>query len=169
VKIVYLAGPYLGRDYNEIEENIRVAEKAAIELWNLGYGVFCPHLNTAHFECKSKAPPENYLECDLQIMQSCDMVVMLPGWWDSPGACKERRHAMSLGIPVDYMVAPFGKKEESMAVSLLHLPKCMLCGAPWQELANDFERLAHLILHSIDREKVIREAEQDRLALRGKN
>ena len=105
LRLVYLAGPYTGKDYNEVEENIRVAEKAAIKWWDLGYGVFCPHLNTSHFELKSVAAKEAYLECGLRIMESCDAVVMLPGWWDSPGARKERRHAMTLGIPVVYMRA----------------------------------------------------------------
>ena len=103
MRIVYLAGPYSGKDFNEVEKNIRVAEEAAIKLWDLGYGVFCPHLNTAHFELKSAASQEAYQTFGLGIMGACDAVVMLPGWWYSPGAREERRLAMTLGIPVVYM------------------------------------------------------------------
>lgn len=101
-KLVYVAGPYMGKthsaqSYNEIEENIRVAEKAAIRLWDAGFGVFCPHLNTRHFEVKSEAPREAYIEADLKLLEPCDIILMLPSWETSRGALEERLAAINSG------------------------------------------------------------------------
>ncbi len=101
MKIIYLSGPYSGKDYNAIEANIQRAEAWAIHLWNKGYGVFCPHLNTRHFEVKvAEAEQADYLEFDLRIVAVCDAMLMLPGWTGSLGACKERARARALGRPV---------------------------------------------------------------------
>lgn len=110
MKLIYVAGPYRGkthdeRSFNEIEANIRRAEAVAIALWDKGYGVFCPHLNTCHFEVKSSAPAELYLEADLRMLSACDAILMLPGWEQSAGACKERFKARRiLDMPVYYSV-----------------------------------------------------------------
>jgi len=107
MRIVYLAGPYRGKtrdgaSYNEIEANIRQAEKAAIALWDAGFGVFCPHLNTAHFEVKSTTPPELYLQADLRMLDACTDILMLPGWKESAGAKRELHRARELGLAVYY-------------------------------------------------------------------
>lgn len=109
MKLIYLAGPYHGKthdehSYNEIEANIRRAEAVAICLWDKGYGVFCPHLNTAHFEVKSSAPPELYLEADLRMLEACDGILMLPWWCDSEGAKRELARAKELELPAYYSV-----------------------------------------------------------------
>jgi len=108
LKIVYIAGPYRARSgahdasvYNEIEDNIRRAEAVAIRLWQAGFGVFCPHLNTAHFEIKAPdTPPEAYLEADLRLLEACDILYLLPGWEHSKGAVYEKLRATELGLPI---------------------------------------------------------------------
>ena len=108
IKVVYVAGPYRAKSgahdasvYNEIEENIRRAEAAAIRLWCEGFGAFCPHLNSIHFEVKCpKALPEAYLETDLRLLEVCDILYLLPGWEYSSGSVGERRRAAKLGFPI---------------------------------------------------------------------
>ncbi len=97
---VFIAGPYLGSDFNETEKNIRLAEQYSIELWNRGYKVFCPHLNTSHFEVKAKADEQAYKEFDLRMLQCCDAVFALPKWEDSEGAKAEIEEAKRLEMPV---------------------------------------------------------------------
>ena len=50
MKIAYIAGPYRAKTYSEIDLHILNAQQVAIQLWQIGYAVICPHKNTAHFE-----------------------------------------------------------------------------------------------------------------------
>ena len=108
LKIVYVAGPYRAKSgahdasvYNEIEENIRRAEAAAIRLWAAGFGVLCPHLNTNHFEVKCPGiPTEAYLITDLRLLAVCDIIYLLPGWEESSGSVGERDLMERLERPI---------------------------------------------------------------------
>lgn len=95
MRIVYVAGPYRAKTHYEVELNVRQAEAASIELWQMGYAVICPHKNTAHFD--NLAPDEIWLEGDLEIIKRLqahtDIMVMLPGWENSEGALKEKEIA----------------------------------------------------------------------------
>jgi nucleoside 2-deoxyribosyltransferase len=94
--LIYLAGKYSGN----VEENIANARKIAIELWEAGYYVICPHLNTARFETDCRCTYENYMRGDMEMLARCDAVVMLPEWEGSMGAVRERGRANDCGIPV---------------------------------------------------------------------
>ncbi len=48
--ILYVCGPYKGTDSTETTKNVMTARSYAIEAWRRGWTVFCPHLNSAHFE-----------------------------------------------------------------------------------------------------------------------
>lgn len=102
IKIVFIIGKYFSKDYNEIEENIRLAEKYAIKLWGLGFGVFTPHLNTCHFEVKTKVPEEIYQAFDLIVAERlCDCAFAIPeNWRDSTGGKNEIKRFQELGKPV---------------------------------------------------------------------
>ncbi len=91
-----------GSDFNEVETNIRLAESYSIELWNRGYKVFCPHLNTRHFEVKAKAQEQAYKKFDMMMLRTCDAVLALPNWKTSVGAKEEINEANKLGKPVFY-------------------------------------------------------------------
>src|SRR3990167_11533393 len=77
--LVYTAGKYRG----DVDKNIDDAKKVAIDLWEMGYVVICPHLNTDHFENDCKVIDDVYLKGDLEIILRCDAMVMIPGWRDS--------------------------------------------------------------------------------------
>ena len=84
----------------DIERNIREAEAQAVRLWDAGFGVLCPHLNTCHFECLSTAEPEAYLEADNRLLLACDYVFALSRWRESAGAKAEIALAKKNDIPV---------------------------------------------------------------------
>ena len=96
MKVIYIAGKYRG----DIDANIAIARKVAIELWEMGHAVFCPHLNTQHFEVDCCVPEDAYIQGDLEILKRCDGVVMLPGWRESKGATQEYYAALRAGLPV---------------------------------------------------------------------
>ncbi len=96
--LVYISGPYTG----DIDQNILNARAMATNLWEMGFAVICPHLNTAHFEQDCSATYEDYLEGDLRMVEGCDAMLMLEGWEDSKGSVKERQHALTLGVSVFY-------------------------------------------------------------------
>ncbi|GEM_PF-1106446 len=102
VEILFVAGAYMNKDSNEINKNIHLAEQHSIELWNRGYKVFCPHLNTSHFEVKANAEEKAYKEFDMKMLQYCDAVFALPNWQNSTGAKAEIEEAKQLGKPIFY-------------------------------------------------------------------
>ena len=87
---IYLAGPMSG-----IEAfNYPAFNAEASRLRALGH----------HVENPAETPPQDdwaaYMRRSIRQMLTCDMVVLLPGWEASRGACIETHLAMDLGIPV---------------------------------------------------------------------
>ena len=99
--VVYISGPYSGK----ISENIQKARTVAIQVWEAGYMVFCPHLNTIHFENDCKCVYEDYLAGDIEIINRCNAVLMVEGWEGSNGATQEYNYAKAYGLPIFYSLA----------------------------------------------------------------
>jgi len=98
MKVAYVAGPFRGPNAWVIEENIRRAERLALDLWAAGFAVICPHTNTRFYQ---GALPDNvWLDGDLEILARCDLLVCTPDWERSSGARAEVAFARSRGIPV---------------------------------------------------------------------
>lgn len=112
IEILFIAGAYMGGDPNEIKQNIQLAEQHSIKLWNRGYKVFCPHLNTCNFEVKAKAEEEAYKEFDMRMLQCCDAVFALPNWQSSTGAKDEVEEAKRLGKPIFYSLDELPAKKK---------------------------------------------------------
>jgi cell division GTPase FtsZ len=89
-EVVFVSGKYRG----DIEINIAHAMRVAKELWQQGYIVICPHLNTAHFDgiCTDNTWLQGYLE----ILARCDSIFMLRNWQESEGAKAELALAQKL-------------------------------------------------------------------------
>jgi len=100
MKVLYVAGPYRAATVSGIVANIRAAEKVAVEFWQKGYAVICPHKNTALFD--GLAPDFVWLQGDLEMLRRCDVIVMIPGWENSTGAKAELAEAERLGLEVIY-------------------------------------------------------------------
>jgi nucleoside 2-deoxyribosyltransferase len=100
VKLIYVAGKYTGKDFDEIEGHIQAARSFAVEIWRRGHVAICPHLNTYHFEQNLNLTQEDYYERDFMILQRCDGLFAMPNWKDSRGAQMEVQFAHEQGIPV---------------------------------------------------------------------
>src|SRR4030066_1038037 len=102
---IYTAGPYdtIRSDGKEVklrDENILEARKWGIRLWEDGFSVLTPHLNTIKFDEDCKCDWHDYIEGDLEWISVCDGILLLPNWKLSSGACLELRHAIKQGKPV---------------------------------------------------------------------
>lgn len=98
MRVVYVAGPFRGKSHWDVAENVRNAERLALEVWRLGAVALCPHANTAHFD--GAADDSVWLEGDLELLRRCDAMILTPDWRRSTGATKEKEFAEGLGIPV---------------------------------------------------------------------
>lgn len=96
--VVYLSGKYSG----DVEENLKTARAKAIRLWEQGYTVLTPHLNTQNFEVDCLCVYDDYIAGDLVLLSRCDVVYMMEGWEESSGAKIERDYAKSRNIPIVY-------------------------------------------------------------------
>jgi hypothetical protein len=106
--IIYISGKYSG----DIDNNIALARKVAIEVWERGHVALCPHLNTAHFEEDCDCSYDDYIKGDLLLIEGCDAILMLPGWQESQGAQVEYEYAEKLGLPMyHYPDIPEVKRE----------------------------------------------------------
>lgn len=100
--IIYVSGPYSAMDDTGITSNIEAARKAAIMLWEAGYTVLCPHLNTNHFEKDCGLSYGEYMTGDLELLTRCDAIYMMEDWAGSKGATEEHEYAKRHHIPIYY-------------------------------------------------------------------
>jgi hypothetical protein len=114
--IVYTAGPYSHTSgVGSVNANIFRAREVAIQLWNAGYTVICPHMNTDHLELYTTLKNKDFVDRDLEIVERCDAIVMLPYWESSKGAVRELEHARSKGLKVWFWPEVPGVQKSSKA------------------------------------------------------
>lgn len=99
-KVVFIAGPYRGKDIFETLTNIRKAEEYAIKYWRKGYAVFCPHKNTALLD--GACEDDVWLNGGIEFLRRSDFVVVIPGHETSKGTQAEILEAKDLGLPLVY-------------------------------------------------------------------
>lgn len=146
--LVYISGPYT---VGNIDQNIVKARAMAIKLWEAGFAVICPHLNTANFEQDCDAIYSDFLEGDLRMIEGCDAMLMLKGWDSSPGARQEREHAQSLGIMTFYEINHLlhwlvrGRFDKRAKETVLDQAKALVLGSRGEDYGHpreDFARTA---------------------------
>ncbi len=98
MRIIYVSGRYRAKTLLGKLWNIWKARRAAQRLWEDGWVVICPHLNTAMFN--EKHP---YIAGDCEIIKRCcDAIYMLENWEKSEGAQIELATAKIKGIAIYY-------------------------------------------------------------------
>jgi hypothetical protein len=90
---IFISGKYTG----DTETNTAVARSAMWQLIRKGQTPFCPHTMTAGGETVDYLSYEDFMRIDLDWLSQCEAVLMLPGWQDSPGACREYEYAVKQG------------------------------------------------------------------------
>jgi hypothetical protein len=93
MKVAYIAGPYRGRsrikiiNYLQRQINIRRAAKVAKWAWQHGFAVICPHLNSRNFD--GLTTDLIFMLGDQEILNRCDVMILVPGWQRSEGTIDE--------------------------------------------------------------------------------
>jgi hypothetical protein len=100
---VYVAGPYSADNILDVLKNIRTGISAATLLLQNGFAVFCPFVDF-QYGLSGSLPMEVYKNNSLEFLNSCDIILMLPGWEQSKGAKEELRIAMFRNMRVFYDV-----------------------------------------------------------------
>lgn len=101
MKLVYIAGPYRGKDYLAIDANIDRVRRAAARLAREGIAFIAPHLNTAHFEVITPDVPDQWwLDMTMGLLSRCDAIYVLDGWEASKGTAAEIADAQARQVPV---------------------------------------------------------------------
>ena len=101
-KVAYVAGPIRSKWRIKRWINILRARKVAIELWNAGFAVICPHLNSATL--RHRVNEEQIVKADLLLVERSDFMVLVKGWRTSRGVEGEILHANYIEIPVYFDV-----------------------------------------------------------------
>ena len=100
---IYRAGPLRASTEFAVRQNRANARTHAELLWELGFSVFCPHLNTDGMI--GRLEDENrFIDGALLWLAHADIVVALPGWRQSKGAKTEVNLATSLNLPVLHLL-----------------------------------------------------------------
>ena len=97
-QLIYLAGPYRAKNGYTVRENVRTAERFAVEVVQLGHYPVTPHLNTAFFD--GEAEDEYFLAHGLALLSRCDAILLLPRWEQSSGSRQELADAHLHGLEV---------------------------------------------------------------------
>jgi len=101
MKLIFVSGKYQGKTINETFENIIKARAAAYKLWQQGYAVICPHMNSAFMDGESMgATCQMFYDGDIEILGRCDAIYMLKDWKESTGARAEYQQAIELRLEV---------------------------------------------------------------------
>jgi len=100
MKVVYIAGPFTGKTPWDVEQNVRVAEEAALHVAKLGAMPLCPHSNTRFFH--GQCTPAFWYEGTLELLRRCDAIMLIGNWCTSRGALAEKAEAERLELPVFY-------------------------------------------------------------------
>ncbi len=100
MKVIYVAGAYRGKCENDVFNNIMHARTEALKLWQQGWCVICPHLNSAFMGTRTS--DQMFLDGGLELVRRSDAIFMLKGWANSEGSNAELRLACDLGLRIIY-------------------------------------------------------------------
>ncbi len=101
MRVIYIAGPFRAENAWEVEQNIRLAETAALAVWRYGAVPLCPHTMNRFYQ--GAASVEVWLKGDLELLRRCDAVLVVGDFTKSVGTREEIRVATEeMKIPVFY-------------------------------------------------------------------
>ena len=106
-EVVFVSGPFRGKNTWDTEQKIRRAEELSFEVWKLNeegldVAVICSHTNSRFFD--KTIDDEYFLDAYLEILKRCDVMLVTPDWKSSEGARAEVDFCEEHEIPVMYSI-----------------------------------------------------------------
>jgi len=98
MRVIYVAGPFRGKNAWKVEQNIRVAEDAGMVVAQLGAVPLIPHTMCRFFD--GTMTGQFWIDATLDLLRRCDAMLVVGGWENSEGTKGEIQEAAVLGIPV---------------------------------------------------------------------
>ena len=98
MKVVFIAGPFRAATPWQVEENVRAAERVALDIWRLGAAALCPHTNTRFFD--KVLSDDVFLAGTRELLRRCDAMYIIGDWLSSHGTHAELDFARAYDIPV---------------------------------------------------------------------
>jgi hypothetical protein len=95
---VYVAGPYRATTQWGVEQNIRVAETAAMQIARFGAVPVIPHSMYRYFD--GTICDDYWLAATCSLLKRCDALYLLPNWENSEGTKLELEQAEGDGIRI---------------------------------------------------------------------
>jgi hypothetical protein len=78
MKVLCISGPFsTGDRVHGVQEIILRASRVALDCWEHGWAVICPHKKCAGFEHASDIPFDTWIEGDIATLERCDAVLMM--------------------------------------------------------------------------------------------
>lgn len=100
IPLVYIAGPFSGKDGWEIAENVHAANRLAREVARMGASPVTPHAIGA--QMAGTETYEFWCAATMKMLRRCDAVVFTSDWERSKGARAEHDDAVRRGLPIFY-------------------------------------------------------------------
>jgi hypothetical protein len=91
----FISGAYSGA-LNEIELNISKARLVIVDVLKAGWVPICPNVFWSPFADLKEY--DFWLEAALSLLDTCDILVLVPGWETSSGVRREIQRAREVGI-----------------------------------------------------------------------
>lgn len=95
---VYVCGPYSHSTIDQRMKHVQTARECGIELFRMGHYPLIPHTMYEGLEHVEGLTWDMFMAADMQWLNACDAICLLPGWHNSKGACMEESQARALGL-----------------------------------------------------------------------
>ena len=94
----FISGAYSGNSISEVELNLSKARLVVEDVTKAGWVPICPNVFWHPFS--EFQDYDFWLEAAIDLIETCQVLVVVPGWERSSGVAKEIKRAKELGIPI---------------------------------------------------------------------
>ena len=139
---VYIAGPFRSDTPLGLRQNIEAARDVGAAVAQAGHTPVIPHTMYADFD--RLLPDQFWIDATLDLLSTCPMLVLCPGWRASQGSIGELRRAQADRKPVVEIAGPYSAAglREAIAIAGPRDSHILVEGAePWMISFADPDRV----------------------------